>query len=64
LGDVLLAINKKNIDNSAGMLNLISSLPPNKVADLQIIRNGKEIMVPVLIGKRPKPVTRVTESEE
>lgn len=64
LGDVLLAINKKNIENSAGMLNLISGLPPNKVANLQIIRNGREIIVPVLIGKRPKPVKRLTEEEE
>lgn len=64
LGDVLLAINQKSIDNSASMLNLITSLPPNKVAQLQIIRNGKQIVVPVLIGKRPKPVKRSTESDD
>lgn len=63
LGDVLLAINRQSIENSAGMLNLISSLPPNKVANLQIIRNGREIVVPVLIGKRPKPVQRNLDEE-
>lgn len=61
-GDVLVAINDKPVINSATMLNLIAVLKPNKKANLKIIRAGKEMDIPILIGKRPVPI--VANDEE
>lgn len=55
-GDILLAINSKPVLDSAGMLNLIAVLKPHEKAVLKILRDGKELNINVLIGKRPKPV--------
>jgi serine protease DegQ len=55
-GDVLLAINDKEISDSSSMLNLIAVLKPNENAVLTIARAEKEIKVNVTVGKRPKPV--------
>jgi serine protease DegQ len=55
-GDVLLAINDKEIADSSSMLNIIAALKPNEEAVLQIARAEKEIKINVIIGTRPKPV--------
>ena len=55
-GDVLLAINDKEVDDSSSMLNLIAVLKPNEKAVLKIARAEKEINVNVTVGKRPKPL--------
>ncbi len=57
-GDVLLAINDKEISDSSSMLNLIAALKPNEKAVLTIARAEKEIKVNVTVGKRPKPATK------
>ncbi|MEO1957200.1 MAG: trypsin-like peptidase domain-containing protein [Methylophilaceae bacterium] len=54
-GDVLIAINKTEVTNSATMLNLIAVLEPNKNAVLTIMRAGKQMDIDTLIGKRPTP---------
>ena len=56
-GDVLLAINGKEVIDSSTMLNLIAVLKPNEKAVLKIARNEKELKINVLIGKRPKQLT-------
>ncbi len=53
-GDILLAIDGKEVADSSSMLNLISGLKPNKNASLKIARASKVFEVSVLIGKRPK----------
>lgn len=53
-GDILLAIDGKEVSDSNSMLNLISGLKPNNKASLKIARASKEFDVSVLIGKRPK----------
>lgn len=55
-GDVLLAINDNQIEDSSNMLNIIAALKPNEEAVLKIARAEKEIKVNVVIGTRPKPV--------
>lgn len=55
-GDVLLAINGKEVADSSSMLNLIAVLKPNEKAVLKIARAEKEINLNVAVGKRPKPV--------
>jgi serine protease DegQ len=54
-GDVLLGINGTAVQDSSGMLNLISGLKPKKKAILKIARNQQEIDIPVIVGTRPKP---------
>ena len=54
-GDVLLAINDKEVSDSSSMLNLIAVLKPNEKAMLKIARAEKEIEIKVTVGKRPKP---------
>ncbi len=56
-GDVLLAINNKEVVDSSGMLNIIAALKPDDKAELKIARATKEITVSVAVGKRPKPAT-------
>jgi serine protease DegQ len=60
-GDILLEIDGRQVQDSSSMLNLISSLKPNKKAILKISRDQKEFSVPVLIGKRPRPTVVPTE---
>jgi serine protease DegQ len=60
-GDILLEIDGRQVQDSSSMLNLISSLKPNKKAVLTISRDQKEFSVPVLIGKRPRPSVIPTE---
>ena len=54
-GDILLEIDGREVMDSSSMLNLISSLKPEKRAILKITRDQKEMDIPVIIGKRPKP---------
>ena len=55
-GDVLLAINNREVVDSSSMLNIIAVLKPNEKAVLTIARNQKNLKINVLIGKRPKPI--------
>ncbi|HZV97755.1 MAG TPA: Do family serine endopeptidase [Methylophilaceae bacterium] len=54
-GDILLEIDGRKVLDSSTMLNLISSLKPDRKAILKIARDQKELSIPVIIGKRPKP---------
>jgi serine protease DegQ len=53
-GDVLLAINDKEVIDSGSMLNLIAVLKPNEKAVLKIARAQKELNISVQVGKRPR----------
>jgi serine protease DegQ len=55
-GDILVSINGKQVVDSESMLNLIAVLKPKDKAKLWIVRNGKQLEVELLVGKRPKPV--------
>ncbi|HYN55400.1 MAG TPA: Do family serine endopeptidase [Methylotenera sp.] len=55
-GDILLAIDGKPVLDSGSMLNIIAGLIPNQKAILKIARAEKTLDIPVMIGKRPKPV--------
>ncbi len=57
-GDILLAINNKEVLDSSGMLNIIAALKPNDKAELKIARAEKELIVKVAVGKRPKPAAK------
>ena len=57
-GDILTAIDDKQIDNWNTMLETVANLPPGKVVTARLIRNGTAKNLPVKIGKRPKPAAR------
>ena len=52
-GDVIVAINGEKVANSQKMLNQIAQLPPGTNASVRIVRSGKEVDVPVMVGERP-----------
>jgi len=54
-GDILTTVDNKPLTDSNAMLETISGLPPGKIAVLKLLRNQREIVVQVKVGKRPKP---------
>ncbi|WP_375592059.1 Do family serine endopeptidase [Chitiniphilus eburneus] len=52
-GDIVLAIGGQDVGNTLTMLNLIAALQPDQQVDVRLFRDGREITVPVKIGKRP-----------
>jgi serine protease DegQ len=52
-GDVIVTINGQKVTNSRGMLNLIAQLPPGSSASVRVLRAGKELELPVMVGERP-----------
>ena len=54
-GDILTTVDNKPLIDSNAMLETISALPPGKVAVLKLLRNQREVVVQVKVGKRPKP---------
>jgi serine protease DegQ len=57
-GDILLSVDNKPLLDSNAMLETIAALPPGKTVSLKLMRNQKEIVVQIKIGKRPKPVSQ------
>ncbi len=57
-GDILISIDGKAINNWSSMLETVTNLPPGKVADIHLIRNGNDLNSKVKIGKRPTPKER------
>jgi serine protease DegQ len=55
-GDILTMVdNKQLLTDSSSMLETISSLPPGKVVVFKLLRNQREVVVQVQVGKRPRP---------
>jgi serine protease DegQ len=54
-GDILLAVEGKSVKNTGEMLNLIAQLAPGAKARLTLMRQNRESMVDVTVGKRPRP---------
>ena len=53
LGDVLLAVNGKEVKDPQIMLDLIAALKPDEKASFRLRRERSSIEIPVKIGKRP-----------
>lgn len=55
-GDILTMVdNKQLLADSSAMLETISNLPPGKVVLFKLLRNQREVVVQVTVGKRPRP---------
>ena len=55
IGDILIEVEDKPVSNTVAMLNLIAQLPPGTEARFKFLRDGREISLPITVGKRPKP---------
>ena len=54
-GDILTMVdNKQLLTDSSSMLETISNLPPGKVVLFKLLRNQREVVVQVTVGKRPR----------
>ena len=60
-GDVLLAVGDKEVAGTPNMLNVVAALAPGSRANLTLRRGGKKLVVPVVVGRRPKPPPRPEE---
>lgn len=54
-GDILVSVDDKPLTDSSVMLETISSMAPGKLAVLKLLRNQREIVVQLKVGKRPRP---------
>ncbi len=54
-GDVLLSVAGKPVKDAQSMLELIAALPPGEAAKFNIRREGRNLELSGVIGKRPKP---------
>jgi serine protease DegQ len=55
VGDILVSVDKKSLIDSSSMLETVATLQPGKVVALKLLRNQKEVILQVKIGRRPIP---------
>ena len=54
-GDILISVDNKALIDSNSMLETIAALQPGKTVALKLLRNQREVVVQVNIGRRPSP---------
>jgi len=54
-GDILTSVDNKPLLDSSSMLETIAALQPGKAVALKLLRNQREVVVQVKIGRRPRP---------
>ncbi len=52
-GDVVTALNGERIDSSRGLIRAVAAVPPGSGVRLTVRRNGRELDLPVTVGRRP-----------
>jgi serine protease DegQ len=52
-GDILLAVNGRNVTDSASLLNLIAALKPGDPAKLRVARKQQVLEMKIQVGRRP-----------
>lgn len=57
-GDILLSVDNKPLADTGSMLETIAALQPDKPVSLKLLRNQREVVVQIKIGKRPRAKTR------
>lgn len=55
VGDILLKLEEKNIQDTTDMLNLVAGTAPGDTRSFLILRDGQEMSIEVEIGTRPRP---------
>jgi serine protease DegQ len=54
-GDILVEIDGTPVTNTATMLNVIAQLRPGTTGRFRFVRSGKEVELPITVGRRPRP---------
>ena len=62
VGDVILAFNGSEVNNSSDLPPLVGLTPPGTKAELTVFREGKTLRLPVTVAELPQDVTRTTAS--
>ena len=62
-GDILTEVDGKPVTDSSSMLNSVAALRPGKLSQLHLMRNGKEMHVSVLVGRRPSQASTPATEE-
>jgi serine protease Do len=52
-GDVVLALNGDHIDSARTLIRAVAAMPPGNIVHLTVRRQGREVELPVTIGRRP-----------
>jgi serine protease Do len=52
-GDAVVAVDGEKIDSSRGLIRAVAAMPPGKDLRLTVRRQGREMDVPVTVGRRP-----------
>ncbi len=55
VGDILFAVEGQPVTGTTSMLNVIAQLKPGRTARFRFVRDGREIDLNIMVGKRPKP---------
>jgi serine protease DegQ len=63
IGDILVDVNGKAVLNTSSMLNTVAQLQPDNEAKFKFIRDGKELVIAITVGKRPKAAKRAGKPE-
>jgi serine protease Do len=53
-GDAVLAINGERIETSRGLIRAVAAAAPGKDLKLTVRRQGREMEIPVIVGRRPQ----------
>jgi S1-C subfamily serine protease len=57
-GDVVRAIAGTPVHDAEALLRAITALTPGQRSDITVVREGKEVLLTVGVGRRPAPRTR------
>ena len=57
-GDVLLAIEGRQVADPQSVLNLVTGLAPGTAARMKVKRKGQDMELAITVGRRPKPQFR------
>lgn len=57
VGDIVVKIDQQTVLNTTSMLKIIADLPVGKIISFSLIRNHKNIEIPIRIGKRPSSLS-------
>lgn len=52
-GDVVLAINQEHVSDVSGLLAILANHAPGERVRLEISRDGRQLVLPVVLGERP-----------
>ncbi|ALP54591.1 hypothetical protein Tel_16330 [Candidatus Tenderia electrophaga] len=55
-GDVIVRVNNEPVSGSRSLMNVIASLAPGTVLEVEILRQGQTQTLEVVIGERPQPL--------